>query len=94
VPPTYTRGEAELRLLAARLPTDGKKYKHPIQEAGHAEQRLNDKARPAFYEFQILRFAATNSPPFPFHWVNLTAMEMEYSALLTRVSREYERRFG
>jgi hypothetical protein len=31
-----------------RWPTDGKKYKHPIQEAVQAEQRLNDKARSAF----------------------------------------------
>jgi hypothetical protein len=79
---------------ATHWPTDGKKYKHPIQEAAQAEQRLIDKARPAFDEFQILRFSATNAEPFPFEWVNLGTTEMEYSALLTRVSREYERRFG
>ena len=28
-----------------RWPTDGKKYKHPIQEAKQAEQRLNERAR-------------------------------------------------
>ncbi len=77
-----------------RWPTDGKKYKHPIQEAVQAEQRLNEKARSAFDEFQILRFRATNAKPFPFEWVNLVNTEMEYSALLTRVSREYERRFS
>jgi hypothetical protein len=76
-----------------RWPTDGKKYKHPIQEAAQAEQRLNDKARTAFDEFQILRFRATNARPFPFEWVDLVTTEMEYSALLTRTSREYERRF-
>jgi hypothetical protein len=76
-----------------RWPTDGKKYKHPIQEAAQAEQRLNEKARPAFDEFQILRFRATNTKPFPFQWVDLTKTEMEYSATLTRVSREYDRRF-
>jgi hypothetical protein len=77
-----------------RWPTDGKKYKHPIQEAAQAEQRLNEKARSAFDEFQILRFGATNAKPYPFRWVDFTTTEMEYSAVLTRVSREYERRFG
>jgi hypothetical protein len=76
-----------------RWPTDGKKYKHPIQEAAQAEQRLNDKARASFDEFQILRFRATNIRPFPFEWVDLNTTEMEYSSVLTRVSREYDRRF-
>ena len=76
-----------------RWPTDGKKYKHPIQEAAQAEQRLNDKARSAFDEFQILRFRATNARPFPFDWVDLEKTEMEYSSVLTRISREYDRRF-
>ncbi len=77
-----------------RWPTDGKKYKHPIQEATQAEQRLNDRARPAFDEFQILRFRATNAKPHPFEWLNVSKTELEYSALLTRVSREYDRRFS
>jgi hypothetical protein len=74
--------------------TDGKKYKHPIQEAAKAEQRLNEKARSAFDEFQVLRFRATNAKPFPFEWVDLNTTEMEYSSVLTRVSREYDRRFA
>jgi hypothetical protein len=77
-----------------RWPTDGKKYKHPIQEAAQAEQRLADKARPAFDEFQFLRFRATNTKPYPFDWLDLATTELEYSALLTRVSREYDRRFA
>ncbi len=76
-----------------RWPTDGKKYKHPIQEAAQAEQRLNEKARSTFDEFQILRFRATNAKPFPFEWIDLARTELEYSALLTRLSREYDRRF-
>lgn len=76
-----------------RWPTDGKRYKHPIQEAAQAEQRLSEKARSAFDEFQFLRFRATNARPFPFEWVNLDDTEMEYSSVLTRVSREYDRRF-
>jgi len=77
-----------------RWPTDGKRYKHPIQEAAQAEQRLNEKVRAAFDEFQILRFRATNAKPFPFHWVELERTEMEYSSVLTRISREYDRRFS
>lgn len=76
-----------------RWPTDGKKYKHPIQEAAQAEQRLREKASPAFDEFQILRFRATNARPFPFEWSDLAMTEMEYSSVLTRVSREYDRRY-
>jgi hypothetical protein len=76
-----------------RWPTDGKKYKHPIQEAAQAELRLNEKARSAFDEFQILCFRATNARPFPFEWVDLSTTEMEYSSVLTRVSREYDHRF-
>jgi hypothetical protein len=76
-----------------RWPTDGKKYKHPIQEAAQAEQRLNDKARASFDEFQILRFRATNARPYPFAWLNLSETELEYSALLTRISRKYDQRF-
>ncbi len=76
-----------------RWPTDGKRYKHPIQEAAQAEQRLSERARSPFYEFQFLRFRATNAKPFPFDWVDLNNTEMEYSSVLTRVSREYDRRF-
>ena len=77
-----------------RWPTDGKRYKHPVQEAAQAEQRLGEKARSPFDEFQFLRFRATNAKPYPFDWVDLSTTEMEYSALLTRVSREYDRRFS
>lgn len=76
-----------------RWPTDGKKYKHPIQEAAQAERRLSEKGRPCFDEFQILRFRASNARPFPFEWVDLRTTEMEYSSVLTRVPREYDRRF-
>ena len=36
---------------------------------------------------------ATNVKPFPFSWLSLSTTELEYSALLTRLSREYNRRF-
>jgi len=76
-----------------RYPTDGKKEKHPIQEAAEAERRLREQAQPSFDEFLILRFKATNKKPFPFEWQNFKALKMEYGALLTRVAREYDQRF-
>jgi hypothetical protein len=75
------------------FPTDGKKYKHPIQEAEDALARVKQRAASNYDEFLFLLFAATNMHPFPFRWVNEQQTTLEYSALLTRVSREYDRRF-
>lgn len=86
--PTYTSYEGE-----REWPTDGKKHKHPIQEAGEAERRLISRAAEKFDEFQILRFRATNVAPFPFEWADLEKTSKEYGALLIRISREYDRRF-
>jgi hypothetical protein len=76
-----------------RFPTDGKKYKHPIQEAADAEVRLRQDALPFFNEFLIPNFTATNIRPYTFAWKDYSALELEYNALLTRVSREYDLRF-
>lgn len=75
-------------------PTDGRKYKHPVQEASAAEARLREKALPSFDEFLFLRFRASNVLPFPFEWVNYEQTAKEYAALLLRVSRLYDERFG
>ena len=85
---TYTSYEGE-----REWPTDGRKHKHPIQEAAEAERRLISRAAEEFDEFQILRFRATNVAPFPFEWAALEQTAKEYGALLIRVSREYDRRF-
>ncbi len=74
-------------------PTEGRKHKHPVQEAPEAERRILQFASPGFDEFLLLRFRATNVPPFPFEWTDHTNTQNEYSALLLRVSREYDRRF-
>jgi len=84
----YTSYEGE-----REWPTDGRKHKHPNQEAGEAERRLLSRAAPAFDEFQILRFRATNTAPFPFEWVDYQQTTNEYAALLVRISRDYDRRF-
>jgi hypothetical protein len=75
------------------FPTDGSKYKHPIQEAEEAEARVFQKVGPAFDELQLLRFRATNMPPYPFEWMDFEGMSLEYAALLVRISREYDSRF-
>lgn len=75
-------------------PTDGRKYKHPVQEAATAENRLREKALPSFDEFLFLRFRASNIEPYPFEWVDYEQTTREYAALLLRVSRLYDERFG
>jgi len=75
-------------------PTDGKKHKHPIQEAATAVARLRERALPSFDEFLFLRFLATNVEPYPFAWVDEHGTVTEYSAMLTRISREYDHRFS
>lgn len=77
-----------------QFPTDGKKYKHPLQEAAEAEKRLIAGVIHHFDELLVLRFEATNIDPFPFKWSNESATKLEYGALLTRVSRLYDKRFG
>jgi hypothetical protein len=86
---SYTSYEGE-----KEWPTDGKKHKHPAQEAPEAERRILQIAAPAFDEFLVLRFRATNVEPFPFGWVDHLKTRHEYSALLLRVSREYDKRFA
>lgn len=78
---------------AVEWPTDGKKHKHPIQEAQDAESRVLAQAAPAFDEFQVLRFRAENTAPFAFEWVDYAKTAKEYGALLVRLSREYDQRF-
>ena len=73
--------------------TDGKKNKHPIQEAADAEARLLAVTANAFDELLILRFRATNESPYPFSWVNYRRTFMDYGAILTRISRTYDARF-
>lgn len=72
--------------------TDGGKYKHPIQEAEQARLRLKDVA-PFYDEFVILRYRATNEPPYIFDWVDEVDTRQNYVAALQRISNEYQRRF-
>jgi len=77
------------------FPTDGTgKFRHPVQEAPAAEQRVLSGAAPAFDEFQLLKFKATNVQPYSFEWVSYERTLTEYSAMLVRISREYDKRFA
>lgn len=87
--PTYTSYEGD-----RAFPTDGRKYKHPIQEAADAISRLQQQAAPSFDEFVVLKFSASNIAPFSYAWVDEQSTVLEYSASLTRMSRLYERRFS
>ncbi|MGI8989782.1 MAG: hypothetical protein ACR2I2_09385 [Bryobacteraceae bacterium] len=73
--------------------TDGTKHKHPIQEAAEAQRRLRANAAPVYDEFVTLRYKATNEPPYPFEWVDFKDAVQEYGSILTRISRNYEKRF-
>ncbi len=73
--------------------TDGRRYAHPRSEAAAAERVLRAEAAPKFDEFLILRYRATNEEPYPFEWVDYSQSFNEYGAILTRISREYDKRF-
>lgn len=73
--------------------TDGRKYRHPIQEAAEAKRRLIEIVKPQYDYFLLLEYSASNIDPFPFSWLNASAVEADYSAELSRMAREYEARF-
>jgi len=68
-------------------------FLHPFQEAPEAERRLRAVAQPEFDEFLVLRFKATNAPPYLFEWVNYKDTRLDYAAALSRVSARYQQRF-
>ncbi len=74
--------------------TDGHRYAHPVSEAAAAERRLVAEAAPRFDEFLVLRYRATNEEPYPFSWVDYQRTFNDYGAVLTRICRTYDERFG
>ena len=76
------------------FPTTGKQgFLHPYQEAPQAENRLKAEAAPLFDEFLVLRFKATNAPPYPFEWVDYKETRLDYAAALSRICARYQQRF-
>jgi hypothetical protein len=71
-------------------PTTGiGRHKHPYQEADETEARLETLARPFFDEFLILRFDATNQAPYPFRWIDEKRTNLQYGAVLARISNQF-----
>jgi hypothetical protein len=54
---------------------------------------LHAAAAPEFDEFVVRRFKATNTPPFPFEWVDYEETRLDYAAALSRISARYQQRF-
>lgn len=76
-------------------PTTGSgKYRHPSQEAGTVEAILREELDPLLDDLVILRYRATNVPPYRFEWVDRDGTFNDYGAMLTRVARDYDGRFG
>lgn len=76
------------------FPTTGKSgYLHPFQEAPEAERRLRDQVTSKFDELLILRFKATNEPPYPFEWESYNDTRLDYAAALSRISARYQQKF-
>lgn len=79
----YTGHEGE-RSFDARTP--------PSREAAEIVRRL-ETIKSEFDELVILKFKATNRPPYPFDWVSPADARLEYRSSLVRISDEYEARF-
>ena len=79
----YTGYEGE-RSFDARTP--------PGREAPEIVRRL-DAVKAEFDEVLILKYKATNRPPYAFSWVSSADARLEYRSILVRVSDEYEVRF-
>jgi hypothetical protein len=73
--------------------TDGTPtYKHPIQEADQARNRLKE-IEEYYDEFLVLKYKAKNEAPYGFEWVSEKDTRQLYSAALVRISNEYQNRF-
>lgn len=64
-----------------------------LTESDETSRRLLHLAAPAFNEFVLLRFRATNQEPFPFSWLDAAGIAADYGAVLVRLSHLYEMRF-
>ena len=74
--------------------TDGRANKHPCDEAPAAESHIVERVVAAriYDEVLILRYAATNDPPFPFSWLSQRSTEQAYRATLLRLSQRIDER--
>lgn len=81
---TYTGHEGD-RQHVAKTP--------PAREASEFAQRIERIVGPYYTELLVLRFRATNNPPYLFEWVDRKDTEQLYGSILVRLSALYEQRF-
>jgi len=81
---TYTGHEGD-RQFIAKTP--------PEREAADFANRIENAVGLSYDEILILRFRATNNPPYEFDWVKPRETEELYGSALVRISAEYDRRF-
>jgi hypothetical protein len=75
--------------------TTGKgKYLHPYQEAQSVETTLRLELDPLLDHLLIVRFKATNYPPFDFDWLDQAGTVHDCGAVIARIARDYDARFG
>jgi len=85
VAPQYVSFEGDRSYLT------GESGPHPVQEADEAERRILTSAASCFDELLILRFRATNLPPYEFNWPHEPQTRDRYGAMLARIVRAYAR---
>src|SRR6266545_1549632 len=66
----------------------------PAKEAPTAIQRIVQRITPTFDELLVLRFRATNRPPYPFEWVDAQDTRQSYGAALLRINDLVSNRIG
>jgi hypothetical protein len=66
-------------------------HRHPSQEAHETAQRIRLHVFPNYDEALVLRFKATNEPPYAFSWVDGEETRREYGAALVRLNTKYNR---
>jgi hypothetical protein len=65
----------------------------PSREAAGFASRIERAVDSHYDELLILKFRATNTEPYDFHWVNKSETEQLYGSALVRLSAAYELRF-
>ena len=65
----------------------------PAREAPKVIPLVEKEVRRLYDELLILRFKATNVPPYPFEWVDRNDTYSDYAAALVRLSKLYDERF-
>lgn len=71
-------------------------FKHSLrpQESAVVIQRLKDELLRRYDELLVFGFRATNQPSYPFEWLDVRRVDLDYGAAVTRIGELYQSRFG